>query len=240
MTDRKRELIRTRERADFDRLLLGIVSHDLQNPITSIGVSAQLLLRREELDERTIKAAARILSSVDRVERLIRDLLDLTRARLGGSISIKRRRTDVRAVTAQIVEELQIGHPDRIIEVLHTGDGHGLWDPDRLGQVLSNLLKNAIKYSYDKTPVRVATHGEQDCMVIEVHNEGRPIPDPLREHLFEPFHRGAGEPDPTSRSIGLGLYIVDQIVRVHGGSIQVTSLAEQGTTFRVTLPRQPA
>jgi sigma-B regulation protein RsbU (phosphoserine phosphatase) len=118
-----------------------------------------------------------------------------------------------------------------------TGDASGEWDPDRLRQVVANLATNAFKYSAPGTPVTVRTRGEPDYVMLEVHNEGPPIPPEALDHLFEPMQRG--KRDDRKEGLGLGLFIVDQIVRAHGGSIEVSSSAEAGTTFRAWLPRHP-
>jgi PAS domain S-box-containing protein len=227
-----------RRRAGFEQQLIGIVSHDLRNPISAITLSAGTLLRRPDLDERTRQPLNRILSSAERANRLIRDLLDFTQARLGGGLPTRPQALDFHAFTRQVLDEIQVSHPERGLHVEQHGDGQGAWDPDRLAQLVGNLLGNALAYSPPGSPVRVATRGEPHEVVLEVHNTGAPIPPEVLARLFQPMQRGTAG-GSSSRSVGLGLYIVDQIVRAHGGGIRVNSQADAGTTFTVRLPRQP-
>lgn len=226
-----------RRRAEFEEQLIGIVSHDLRNPVSAILMSAQMLLKQEGLAERAFKGASRILSSAERATRLIADLLDFTQARLGDGIRIQRRRAVIHEVTRQVLEELQAAWPERDLQVSQSGDGEGEWDPDRLSQVVSNLVSNALRYSPPGTPVKVSTRAEPKTVLIEVHNLGRPIPPELLPHIFEAMKRGPQDGQSSGRSVGLGLYIVEQIVRAHRGTVAVRSTEAEGTTFTVQLPR---
>ncbi|HLL52351.1 MAG TPA: HAMP domain-containing sensor histidine kinase [Myxococcaceae bacterium] len=234
--ERQEEEARTR--ADFEQQLIGIVSHDLRNPIHAITLSAAALLRRDGLGEREKSVAARIVSSADRAMRMIRDLLDFTQARLGGGLRIQRAPLDIHELTRQAVEEVSLAYPTSHVAVASEGDGRGEWDADRLVQALGNLVTNAVKYSAEGTPVNVLTRGEKDQVVLEVHNTGTPIPADRLPHLFHPMHRAVARSDPGSRSVGLGLYIVRHIVSAHDGTIQVRSTEAEGTTFTLVLPRQ--
>ncbi len=215
--------------------VVAIVSHDLRNPLNAITLSAGLLLQREDVDERTRRTAGRIASAAERGGRLIRDLLDFTQSRVGG-LPIHPRSMDVHELVQRVVEEVRSAYPERRIEYQASGEGHGEYDADRLAQVVTNLVGNALQHSPPDTPVRVATWGEPSGVHILVHNQGRPIPTRLLPRLFEPYRRGpeAGE---ARGSLGLGLYITHQIVLGHGGSIEVRSTQEEGTTFTVHLPR---
>jgi len=226
-----------RRRAEFEQQLIGIVSHDLRNPVSAILMSAQMLLKQEGLGERAFKGASRILSSAERANRLIGDLLDFTQARLGGGIRIKRQQISMHELMRQVLEESQAAWPERDLQVIQSGDGDGEWDPDRLAQVVSNLVSNALRYSPPGTPVKVSTRAEPQRVLIEVHNLGCPIPQGLLPHIFEAMKRGAQEGQSSGRSVGLGLYIVEQIVRAHGGTVSVRSTEPEGTTFTVQLPR---
>ncbi|WP_375771578.1 PAS domain S-box protein [Archangium gephyra] len=228
-----------RRRTEFEQQLIGIVSHDLRNPISAILLGAQLILRREDLGERLTASVVRIQASAERAVRMVRDLLDFTQARLGGGIPIVPSALDLHALTLQVMDEVRMSYPERDFQVHQEGDARGDWDPDRLAQVLTNLTSNAAKYSPVGTPVSVVTRGQGGQVTLEVHNEGAPIPSELRQRLFEPMQRGSAGVDRAGRSIGLGLYIVDSIVRAHGGTIDVRSSADEGTTFTVRLPRQP-
>ncbi len=237
VTRQKEQEDELRRRVEFEQQLIGIVSHDLRNPISAITLAAHALLRREELDARATKSASRILSSAERATRMIRDLLDFTQARLGGGISLERRPTDLRQLVQQVLDEVEVTCPDRHIEVRQEGDAWGEWDSDRMAQVVTNLVSNALKYSPGETPVRVEVRGEDEAVVLSVHNQGDPIPADLLPRLFEPLRRGTLQMDRTTRSIGLGLYIVKHLVEAHGGTVSARSTEGRGTTFTVRLPR---
>jgi signal transduction histidine kinase len=170
---------------------------------------------------------------------MIRDLLDFTQARFAGGIPVAVQPVDLHDVVTQVVEELEHTHPERTLRLTREGDTRGAWDPDRIAQVVANLASNAIKYSPSDTPVTVRTRGEEEAVVLEVHNGGAPIAPELLPHLFKPLSRGVAKVDVQTRSIGLGLFIVDSIVRAHGGRIDVRSSEAEGTTLTVRLPREP-
>jgi PAS domain S-box-containing protein len=224
------------ERAGFEQQLIGIVSHDLRTPIAAITMGAAVLLRRPDVEERQRRTVERILSSAGRANRMIHDLLDFTQARLGGGLTAQRLPGDFHAIVRQVVEESQVSNPGRALRLKQTGDGRGQWDADRLAQLVSNLLSNALHYSPPDSAIRIETRGEPEHLVLVVHNAGEPILPEVLPRLFQPMQRGvAGVSDV--RSVGLGLYIVDQVVRVHGGSVSVMSSREEGTAFTVRLPR---
>ncbi|MBF5045264.1 PAS domain S-box protein [Aggregicoccus sp. 17bor-14] len=237
ITERKRTELALQERVQFEQQLIGIVSHDLRGPLQAILLSVQGLLRTPALDTRTTRAAVRVQGSAERALRLVRDLLDFTRARVGGGIPLERRPLDLHALVAGALEELEAAFPEREVRLRTEGDGHGAWDADRLVQVLENLVTNALKYSPEATPVQVHTRGEEGHVLLEVHNAGAPIAPELLPRIFEPLQRATAELDRQGRSVGLGLYIVKQLVEAHGGRVGVRSTAEEGTTFTVRLPR---
>jgi phosphoserine phosphatase RsbU/P len=232
------EKTRLDEAAQFRDRLIGIVSHDLRNPIGIMLMSANALLARDELDERTIKIAARIKNSGERAIRLIRDLLDYTQAHLGPGIPIERRPADLHAIVSQVLEEMHAIHPQRRIEVSQTGDGGGEWDGDRLAQVVENLLSNALKYSPPDTPVTVEVTGDAASVRLVIHNQGTPIPAEQLPRIFEPMQRGVRDARDAGRSVGLGLYVVSHLVEAHGGRVTVTSSSTDGTVFTASLPRR--
>ncbi|MBM7119035.1 PAS domain S-box protein [Archangium primigenium] len=236
--DLRQSQTEAQRRADFEQQLIGIVSHDLRNPLSAILLGVTTLARREGLDERSLKSILRIQSSAERAVRMIRDLLDFTQARLGGGIPLKRQRTDLHLVTRGVLEEVEATTPGREVLLRHLGDGQGEWDADRIAQVIQNLVTNALKYSAPESPVRVEATGDDGWVTLRVHNHGTPIPAERHASLFEPLQRATAEVDRVGRSVGLGLYIVDQIVRAHGGAVSVHSTAEDGTTFTVKLPRR--
>jgi PAS domain S-box-containing protein len=238
ITERRHREELERARAELEQYLVGIVSHDLRNPLNAILLGTQSLLRREDLDERTAKMVTRIQSAAGRAARMIADLLDFTRIRLGGGITVNPRPSDLRELTRQVVDEIQMSDPDRQIEVRHEGDARGLWDSDRLAQVLTNLLTNAVRYSTPGTPIVVTTRGEGEWVLLDVHNVGTPIAPERMGSLFQPLHRRENRGESSSRSVGLGLFIVRHLVEAHRGTIDVVSSESEGTTFTVRLPRQ--
>ncbi|AKJ04766.1 Circadian input kinase A [Archangium gephyra] len=226
-----------RQRADFEEKLIGIVGHDLRQPLQGIAMSAGLLLRRQELDARTLSAAGRISAAAARMQRMIRDILDFTQARVGTGIPIKRAPVDLAMLAHDAAQEAELANPARRVQLVHQGRGDGEWDADRLRQVLDNLLSNALAYSPPATAVRLEVDGQaEDSVTLRVHNEGAPIPPDVLPTLFQPMTRGVSV-GGQQRSVGLGLFIVDHLVRAHGGEVKVTS-AEVGTTFTVRLPRK--
>jgi signal transduction histidine kinase len=236
----QRTLVEARERADFERQLIGIVSHDLRTPLSAITLAASVLLKRDELNERQAKNASRILDSAQRATRMVRDLLDFTQARLRGGLTLERKASDLHELARGVVEEVQSTTPERRIEVVQEGEGRGLWDPDRVCQVIGNLLANALHYSPPSTPVRVETREVGEEVLLTVHNWGTPIPPVIFARIFEPLERGIQQEDRAGRSIGLGLFIVKHIVSSHGGTVDVRSNERDGTTFTVRLRKQSA
>jgi signal transduction histidine kinase len=231
-----REMREAQEKMVLLQQLTGIVSHDLRNPLTAVTVAAESLLR-SNLPEPITRRVVRIRTAAERALRLVRDLLDFTQARLGSGIPLHVTPSDLHRLVADIVEEARAGFPDREVQRSTEGDACGEWDPDRIAQVLQNLLGNALTYSPPGTAVAVRTRGEADTVVVEVHNDGPPIPQEHVPRLFEPFQRRDPSQGRAARNVGLGLFIVDEVVRAHRGSIEVRSSAQEGTTFSVRLPR---
>jgi signal transduction histidine kinase len=225
------------DRIDFEEQLIGIVSHDLRSPLAAISMGAETLALNRDLDPHAAMVVSRIVSSCQRANRMIGDLLDFTKARFGGGITIHRARHDFHEIVRHAVDEIRVRFPGREIRIDVEGDGVGEWDGDRISQVVTNLLNNAVAYSPDDSIITVATRGDDDEVSLVVNNRGAPILEELMPRLFEPMVRGKAEASNPGRSIGLGLYIVDQIVRAHGGRIDVTSTQAEGTTFTVHLPR---
>jgi PAS domain S-box-containing protein len=225
------------KRTDFEQHLLGIVSHDLRNPLSAILMSAATLLQMDDQSERATRIARRIHSSAERSGRMIRDLLDFTQARLGSGIPLQRKQADLYAVTGAALEEIEAVAPDRVT-LRRAGDTQGFWDVDRLSQVVTNLVSNSLKYSPPGSPVAVRIEGGPDFAELSVHNQGAPIPGEQLDRIFEPLQRASDQIDRNDRSVGLGLYIVDAIVRAHGGTVRVESTVESGTIFTVRLPRR--
>jgi sigma-B regulation protein RsbU (phosphoserine phosphatase) len=241
----ERELMRARRQAEGllgvqqDRALLaeqmvGIVSHDLRSPLHAITLGVDLLGRGNTTREQDL-VLANLGRSVKRARRLVEDLLDFTMARIGRGLQVNPAPIDVHAVVANHVRELGMSHVGR--RVLHEthGEGHCHADGDRLFQVVSNLVANAVAYGEPGSAITVRSRIDGDCFEVAVHNLGPEIPEPDRARLFQPMVRGVQDGSPT-RSVGLGLYIVAEIARAHGGDVRVESDAAQGTTFIVRFP----
>ncbi|WNG20428.1 PAS domain-containing protein [Cystobacter fuscus] len=231
-----RDVTERKHAEQFRERLMGIVSHDLRSPLHAITLAAETLLRREHLSESVLARVRRIVQSGERMSRMITDLLDFTRARMGGGIPLQRRPGELVEWVRTTLEEFEVTHPGRIVFSHGQGPYTGEWDLDRLAQVISNLVGNALKHGAENTPVEVDLREEGQEIVLVVTNQGTPIPESLLPHVFDPFRRSTDSP---RQGLGLGLYIAQQIVLAHGGSITASSSPAAGTTFSVRLPRGP-
>jgi signal transduction histidine kinase len=218
----------------FRDQFIGVLSHDLRTPLAAITVGAPLLAAPEDNPQRRSRVVARIINSAQRMERMIGDLLDLTRARLGGSIPLNRRPTDLQQMCEEALIEIRAGQPDALVRFEASGDLRGEWDADRLAQVVSNLVGNAIQHG-GGTPVTLTGSEDGECVTLAVHNGGAPIPNDILPFVFEPL--ASGHANGARGSIGLGLFIARAIVSAHGGDIRVRSSSDAGTTFTVKLPK---
>jgi len=225
----------SRERAVLAEQLVGIVSHDLRSPLQVVSLGANVLATTA-LDASAARTVARIGAAATRASRLISDLLDFTQARLGGGLRIVPAELNLHQVVADVVEDLKLAAPGRMIEHRTRGTGAVKADPSRIWQLVMNLATNAVTYGDPTSPVLITSAASDTQLMIEVHNAGSPIPVDLQPHLFEPMRRGEQQVALGSRSVGLGLYIVQQIALAHGGRVAVKSSVEAGTTFTVTIP----
>ena len=227
-----------RATAEFREQLLAIVGHDLRNPLGAIIMAAGLLLRNGHLGEADGRLVARIINSSQRMTRMITELRDFTRARLGGGLPLFLNPVDLSEICLNVVSELEL----TTIVVLRCeldGDLRGTWDGDRLYQLISNLVGNAIDYATPTTPVAVRARVDGAEVVVEVCNAGVPIPPETMRVIFEPFRRGGKDEKTGVTHLGLGLYIAHQIALAHGGALTAQS-AGGTTTFALRLPRPPA
>ncbi len=234
-------VVRYAEDLDESReMFIAILGHDLRTPLGAIITSSAFMIETDELEEPHRTLTSRIASSSRRMERMVSDLLDLTRSRLGGGIPIARDRVSAEAVVRDVVSELAAVHPDRPVDVHVEGDPHGQWDGERLTQALTNLIGNALEHGTAETPVSASIRGLEDEVAIAIHNDGDPIPPTMVTRIFDPMKRrhAAGRAADPSSHLGLGLYIADRIVNAHDGAIDVVSSESNGTTFTIHLPRQ--
>lgn len=221
----------------FNELFAGILGHDLRNPLGAIVAAANLLLLHTE-DSKSFSWIRRILGSSERMSRMVDQLLDFTRVRIGGGLALTRHACDLRELARQTVEEVELANPTWRFAFESTGDLTGHWHGDRLLQVFSNLISNAVQHGSCERPLVVRLDGmdPRGPVRIEIQNHGT-IPAELLPVLFDPFRSTKHKRD-GSRGLGLGLFITEQIVRAHGGDIGVTSSEDEGTTFRIRLPRR--
>jgi PAS domain S-box-containing protein len=221
------------EASRFAETFIGILGHDLRNPLNAITMAGHLVKRKGYVAD--AKSIDRILASTLRMSNMVDQLLDLTRARLAGGIPVERRSTDLVLIAGAIVDEMRITHPDRDIRWEKCDVARGSWDQDRLAQVLSNLVGNALEHGEPTRPITVRISSKGDLVGIAVHNHGPPIPPELLSVIFEPYRRVTVRSE-RSKGLGLGLFIAQQIVLAHGGHMEAHSTPEEGTTFSVTLP----
>ncbi len=228
------ELKERTETLRLNEIFLAVLGHDLRSPLSAI-INWGLILQRSQDVSRVPEIGKRLQASGRRMQQLIEDLLDVARSRLGGGIALRRTQCDVGQVAQRIVEERQIEAGADRVRFERNGNLVGRWDADRLGQVISNLLGNALQHGTPREPIDVTLEGtEAEAVYLKISNGGT-IPSKLLPHLFDPFRAGR-EPSGREGGLGLGLYIVHQIVAAHGGAIAVRS--EARTVFEVRLPRE--
>lgn len=221
------------------KTVLGVLGHDLRSPLGAVLMAGDLLRHAENIEDRERALATQICASVSRATSMINDLLDLARCNLGTGIPVNPQLTDLSSVCMSVVEELRTGYPQADIRFGADEPVLGLFDSGRMAQVFTNLIGNAIKHGDPARPVLVALSTDQNHSYFSVHNQGEPIPPHALPHIFNPEARfssyALGEEGPSA-GLGLGLFIASEIVKGHGGVIEVQSTLEQGTVFRVELP----
>jgi len=228
------------KRVDRSRqLFLAILGHDLRNPLTAIRMGAQLVSPTNG-DLNSIEALSMIGTESKAMAKLISDMIDFASTWLGSAMPLNRELVDLQMLCREVVDGFRATHPQRTLHFNPRGDLTGNWDVARIRQVVSNLLGNALQHGSPDGPVELSAASEGSTVVLSVHNEGAPIPPEALPTLFDPLVRHVTVESALQRtpgSIGLGLYIVREIVNAQGGTIAVTSTAQQGTTFTVRLPR---
>lgn len=225
-----------KDRALFAEQMIGIVSHDLRNPMSSIQMGTHLLVQSDPSPNQQ-RILTRIRRAADRATHLIADLLDFTQARVGKGLTVVAEDIDLHALMGETVDELRTVYPGRKLKHRGLGQGPCRADPNRLEQLIGNLVSNAVAYGAPEKDVTVTSSLSADSFVVAVHNEGSPIPESSQAGLFLPMARGTDTSSSGGRSVGLGLFIVSEIAKAHGGLARVQSSLEQGTTFSVVIPR---
>lgn len=222
ITERKR-MEEARDR--FVRML----AHDLRTPLNAISMAADLLLDAPDVSEAHAETVERIAESSERMSRMITELTELARG-LGGKMLLERRPMDFAELCGRILDEVQLAAPEISIAMEAQGEMRGEWDPERLGQAVSNLLTNAVEHG--EPPYRVTLLDTGPAIVLRVSNHGDPIPSEMLPRLFEPFSH-----EPHADNLGLGLFIVREIVQAHGGTIDVHSDPDSATVVTTHWPR---
>ncbi len=223
-------------------LLLGVLGHDMRSPLGTARMSAQFLLATKGLDGEQTTAVVRILRATEKMRTMMSDMLDFTQTAFGVKLPIARLAINVGQVGHEVVAELEALHPGRTIDFESAGELRGEWDATRVGQMMSNLIANALQHGDRSTPVRVTVKGDAEGVTVKVHNEGLPLSAATRRTLFEPLKQPV-EPGSDRHSgssgLGLGLYIAREVAVAHGGTLDVVSTELEGTTFSARLPHRP-
>lgn len=228
-------LLSERETAELREQFIAVLGHDLRNPLSSIRLGTEILLQKP-LDPQALSILERMRRSCARISKLVEDVLDFARGRLGSGIPLSLREVpDLEQDLGHVVEELRGAYPDRVVDCVMEIDGSVVCDRSRVAQLFSNLLGNAFMHGAPDEPVRVLASGNSGGFSLSVTNQGAPIPSETMSRLFQPFWRPTTETSQNG-GLGLGLYIAAQIARSHGGALEVSSSATTGTTFTFRLP----
>lgn len=215
--------------------MVGIVSHDLRNPLSAILMGTTLIGMGEALPAKKERVLQSVRKSVRRAQRLVEDLLDFTQARVGRGLSVQMADVDLDDLMSSIVDELRLSFSNVAFDHPDTLFGSACIDGDRIHQLIGNLVANAATYGAPGRPVRLTCDVSAGELIFSVHNEGEPIAQTMFAAIFEPMIRGQ-QTLPEQRGVGLGLYIVRAIAQGHHGTVDVTSSAENGTCFSVRIP----
>jgi PAS domain S-box-containing protein len=237
MTEAKRAQEELAQALAFREQMMGVLGHDLRNPVSAVHGLSSLLLVQDGLPESARRGLTRIDQSARRMNEMIETVLDFTHSRFRGGLPIARQDVDLHELCRLVVDELGVAHPGREIRLGAAGDLRGQWDPARMAQVISNLVGNALTHGDHEAPVELSLAADNARVSLEVTNRGPAISPDVVERLFEPFRQGQTNAEaPRTRGLGLGLYIAREIVLAHGGTIQVRS-TDESTTFAVHLER---
>ena len=220
-------------------IFLAILGHDLRAPLQAVSMSTELLMRKVGLDDAALSYIARIKGGTRHMGAMVRDLLEFVRSRLGTTLPIQRKTMEMGSACREAIEEACAGQPDCNPTFTTEGDTHGEWDRARIAQLLQNLIGNALQHGSNSHEISVKVSGDKDSVTLVVHNIGEPIAEDSIGTIFDPLVRSASEElGQPSTSLGLGLFIVKEVVNAHQGSITVTSNRDDGTTFTVILPKR--
>jgi signal transduction histidine kinase len=221
----------------YSDLFVGVLAHDLRSPLNLIQLAANQVLEGETLSKQQVGNVSRIFRGVRRIDRLINDLAILVRSRAGSPLPLKQATEDLGVICEHALDEVKASHINVRFELQRSGDLTGYWDGERLAQVITNLVINAIVHGSAEN-VAVVVEGEATDVMLKVTNYGTPIPGEILDSIFEPLVHGNRQPaHELSSGLGLGLFILREIVEAHGGTVEAGSSETHGTTFTVRLPR---
>jgi signal transduction histidine kinase len=228
---------------EAQNLFLAILGHDVRTPLGAISMGAQVLMQDTTLPAKALKVGQRIFNSAKRMDTIVRDLLDFSTSHLGDGIPVDPHTVDLAEICQNVVEEAKTFHPERKIELVTAGSLTGAWDGARIAQAFANLISNAVQHGKPDSVIKVSMCGLSDEVVYEVRNEAEPIPPAKLRTLFDPVKRFAIRPaseraaSSMTQNLGLGLYVVKEIVTAHEGAISVSSNRDDGVVFSARLPR---
>ncbi|MBD9566099.1 sensor histidine kinase [Pseudomonas sp. PDM09] len=220
-------------------IFLAILGHDLRAPLQAVSMSTEILMRKTNLEGDALTCALHIKRGTRHMAVMIGDLLELVRSRLGKSLPIEPAPMDLADTAREAIAQACAAHPQCDPTLSVEGDTQGVWDGRKLNQMLQNLIGNALQHGSSNNAVKLTLRGEADSVRLTVHNDGAPIPPEALPTIFDPLVRSANEAlnGPTT-SLGLGLFIVKEVVKAHQGTIDVSSNEADGTMFTVVLPRK--
>lgn len=222
-------------------IFLAILGHDLRAPLQVIGMSSEILMRKPSLSEADMAYVKRIKSSGRHMATMVSDLLEFVRSRLGAALPIERKPMEMTTACRDAIDAASAANPDCDPVFTTTGDTQGEWDRARIDQLLQNLIGNALQHGASTHKISVTLTGGENHVSLSVHNDGEPIAQEAIGSIFDPLVRSLNEKAGThnpSTSLGLGLFIVKEVVHAHSGSVTVTSNFGDGTTFTVVLPKK--
>jgi sigma-B regulation protein RsbU (phosphoserine phosphatase) len=224
----------------FRDRVVGILGHELRNPLSAIAALARVTMSRDDLPGDVRERLVQMDRAAQRSLAMINSLLDFSESRSRGSLAARLVLAAPGEIAGRVIDELKAAHPSRVIALEVRSREPFELDPARMEQVLSNLIGNAIMHGSSDTPVEVSVDVRETEALLAVKNRGPVIPPEQMASLFQPFIQGRAEDQDHERprGLGLGLYIVQEIVDAHGGTISVDSNGERGTTFLIRLPRR--
>lgn len=220
-------------------IFLAILGHDLRAPLQAVSMSTEMLLRKAKLDTDVLPYVSLIKNGARHMAVMVNDLLEFVRGRLGNSLPIEPAPMDLASAAQAAIDEACAGQPDCTATLNAQGDTQGEWDRGRIDQLLQNLIGNALQHGANRHPVTLSITGSEEQVILTIHNYGEPIPEDALGTIFDPLVRSASEEVAgRSTSLGLGLFIVREVVIAHQGTIKVSSSEADGTTFTVVLPKR--